>query len=106
MALTRTIWDRPIYARVDGSHKLIYDTRTGSQQLYDLAADPGERSDRAAADPIVAAFHRQALQETIARLASRPVASAPDQAEMTREQCENLKALGYLSAGVDCAKLP
>jgi hypothetical protein len=34
------------------------------------------------------------------------VASAPDQAEMTREQCENLKALGYLSAGVDCSKLP
>jgi arylsulfatase A-like enzyme len=106
VALTRTIWDRPIYARVDGRHKLIYDTRTGAQQLYDLDADPGERNDQAATDPIVAAFHRQALQETIARLSSRPVASAPDQAEMTREQCENLKALGYLSAGVDCSKLP
>lgn len=104
--LTRTIWDRPIYGRIEGPHKLIYDTRTGSQQLYDLEADPGERSDRRAAEPIVAAFHRQALQETIARLLRRPVAAAAEQAEMTREQCENLKALGYLSAGVDCSKLP
>ena len=104
--LTRTIWDRPIYARVEGPHKLVYDTRTGSQHLYDLEADPAERTDRASAEPILAAFHRQALQETIARLSRRPVASAPDQAEMTREQCENLKALGYLSPGVDCAKRP
>ena len=105
VALTRTIWDRPIYARVDGPHKLVYDTRTGSQQLFDLEADPGERTDRSAAEPILAAFHRQALQETIARLSRRPVASAPDQQEMTREQCENLKALGYLSGSVDCSKL-
>jgi arylsulfatase A-like enzyme len=104
--LTRTIWDRPIYARVEGAHKLVYDTRTGSQALYDLKADPGERTDRAAAEPVLAAFHRQALQETIARLSRRPVASASDEATMTREQCENLKALGYLSAGVDCSKLP
>src|SRR5687767_9945762 len=26
--LIRTIWDRPIYARVQGAHKLVYDTRT------------------------------------------------------------------------------
>jgi arylsulfatase A-like enzyme len=104
--LTRTIWDRPIYGRIEGAHKLVYDTRTGSARLYDLQADPGEKSDRAAADPIAAAFHRQALQETIAHLSRRPVASAAGQAQMTREQCENLKALGYLSAGVDCSKLP
>lgn len=104
--LTRTIWDRPIYARVDGSHKLIYDTRTGAMRLFDLAADPGEKSDRAADRPVAAAFHRQALHETIARLSRRPSADDAEQARMTREQCENLKALGYLSAGVDCSKLP
>jgi arylsulfatase A-like enzyme len=104
--LTRTIWDRPIYGRVDGMHKLVYDTRTGAQMLFDLKADPGERDDRAAAEPILAAFHRQALQETIARLSRRPVAATGDQPEMTRDQCENLKALGYLAAGTSCAKRP
>jgi hypothetical protein len=34
------------------------------------------------------------------------VASAPDQPEMTREQCENLKALGYVGADTDCSKRP
>ena len=69
-------------------------------------ADPAERNDRAAAEPILAAYHRQALQETIARLSRRPVVATGDQPEMTREQCENLKALGYLAASVDCSKLP
>jgi arylsulfatase A-like enzyme len=104
--LVRTIWDRPIYARVDGSHKLVYDTRTGSARLYDLAADPGEKTDVAGAQPIAAAFHRQALQATIADLSRRPSTTAAEQAEMSREQCDNLKALGYLSSGVDCATRP
>jgi arylsulfatase A-like enzyme len=104
--LTRTIWDRPIYARVDGRHKLIYDTRTGSARLFDLEADSRETTDRAADEPVASAFHRQALHETIARLSRRPSADAAEQAQMTREQCESLKALGYLSAGADCAKLP
>jgi arylsulfatase A-like enzyme len=104
--LTRTIWDRPIYARIDERRKLIYDTRTGTHRLFDLADDPAETRDRASAEPIAAAYHRQALQETIATLARRPVASGADEAGMTREQCENLKTLGYVSADVDCSKLP
>jgi arylsulfatase A-like enzyme len=104
--LSRTVWDRPIYARFDGRRKLVYETRTGASRLFDLAADPGERTDRASAEPIAAAYHRQALQETIARLARRPVASGADEAGMTREQCENLKTLGYIGAGVECSKLP
>ena len=54
----------------------------------------------------MAAFHRQALHETIARLARRPVASDADRPAMSREQCENLKALGYVGADTDCTKLP
>ena len=103
--LSRTVWDRPIYARIDGRHKLLYDTRTGTQRLFDLQADPGERTDRAAAEPVVAAVHRQALQETIARLSRRPVATDADRPAMSREQCENLKALGYVGADTDCLKL-
>jgi len=104
--LTRTIWDRPIYARLDGRRKLIYDTRTGAQRLFDLQDDPRETRDRAAEQPVAAAYHRQALQAAIARLARRPVASGTDEAGMTREQCENLKTLGYVSAAFDCSKLP
>jgi arylsulfatase A-like enzyme len=103
--LSRTVWDRPIYARSDGRRKLVYETRTGATRLYDLEADPGERTDRAAAEPIVTAYHRQSLQETIARLSRRPVAAGDDAGGMTREQCENLKTLGYVSASFDCSKL-
>src|SRR5262249_42571276 len=35
--LSRTVWDRPRYARRDEDHKFIYDTRTGGEELYDLA---------------------------------------------------------------------
>ena len=106
VVLSRTVWDRPIYARFDGRHKLVYETRTGTARLFDLEDDPGEYRDRAGEEPIVAAYHRQALQETIARLARRPVTSGADEEGMTREQCENLKTLGYIAATFDCSKLP
>ncbi|HEV8324252.1 MAG TPA: sulfatase-like hydrolase/transferase, partial [Myxococcota bacterium] len=46
-------------AVIAGDAKLIEDLRTGRVELYDLAADPGERRDLAAADPArVAALRR------------------------------------------------
>ena len=46
--LSRTVWDRPRYALRDERFKFLYDTQTGEEWLYDLAADPGETRDLAA----------------------------------------------------------
>ncbi len=98
--LSRTVWDRPIYALRDGTHELVYDTRTGEQRLYVCASDPGEARDVKAVEPLRAAYYREALHLWIARLGAR--AAGHEQAAPTREQCENLKAMGYLPSDFKC----
>ena len=99
--LSRTVWDRPRYALRDERYKFIDDTRTGEEQLYDLEADPGEAHDIAARDPLRAAYYREALQHWTLRLA-RPETAAAGGRAFTREQCENLKSMGYLGPDVKC----
>jgi arylsulfatase A-like enzyme len=99
--LSRTVWDRPRYALRDAGHKFVYDTRSGESRLFDLRADPEERNDRAAAEPLRAAYYREEMYLELARLARRPRSESA--ARLTREQCENLRALGYLDA--DCELL-
>ncbi|MBP7146261.1 MAG: sulfatase [Acidobacteria bacterium] len=79
----------------DGHHKLILDLLRGRQELYDLAADPGETSDLAG-QPAVATLESELAQraEEIASAApDEPGAMAPDEAELVAEQ---LRGLGYL----------
>ncbi len=97
--LSRTVWDRPRYALRDARFKYFYDTRTGEEHLYDLSADPGETTDLCSREPLRAAYYRQALHHWTLRLARR-APSGGDQAALTCEQCENLKALGYIQG--DC----
>jgi len=63
--LSRTVWDRPRYSRRDEQYKFIYDTRTGEEELYDLASDPGERTNLASRDPLRAAWARESLHHWI-----------------------------------------
>jgi arylsulfatase A-like enzyme len=100
--VARTVWDRPRYARRDERFKLIYDTRTGGQELYDLQSDPGETRDVTGSEGLRAAWARQELHLWIARTARRPPAGGEAPPPMTREQCENLKALGYLGSDFKC----
>jgi arylsulfatase A-like enzyme len=100
--LSRTVWDRPRYARRDAGYKYVYDTRTGEEELYDVIRDPGERTNLVAADPLRAAWSRQALHHWIASAARAAAPGAVAPAQLTREQCENLKALGYLGADIRC----
>jgi len=99
--LSRTVWDRPRYALRDERYKFIDDTRTGEEQLYDLEADPAEARNLAPADPLRAAYYREALQHWTLRLA-RPEAAAGLGRTLTREQCENLKSMGYVGPNVKC----
>jgi arylsulfatase A-like enzyme len=93
--LSRTVWDRPRYALRDERFKFFYDTRTGEERLFDLEKDPGESRDLAAAEPLRTAYYRQALHAWTLRLAQRGPAGG-ETAELSREQCENLKSLGYI----------
>lgn len=46
-----------------GDWKLVLDTREGTEELFDLAADPYERNDRAAAEPALVAELRHLVEE-------------------------------------------
>jgi arylsulfatase A-like enzyme len=96
--LSRSVWDRPRYALRDERYKLFYDTRTGEEHLYDLEADPGETRDVGPSEPLLEAYYRQALHAWTLQLARRGP-SGGEQAQLSRDQCENLKALGYLQTG-------
>jgi arylsulfatase A-like enzyme len=100
--LSRTVWDRPRYARRDAGYKFVYDTRTGDEELYDLARDPGEETNLVAADPLRAAWSRQALHHWIASAARAATSGTVAPSHLTREQCENLQALGYVGADTKC----
>ncbi len=92
--LSRTVWDRPRYALRDERWKYFYDTRSGEEHLYDLESDPGEQHDLLAREPLRAAYYRQSLHQWTLELARRGPAHA-EQAHLTSDQCENLRALGY-----------
>ena len=95
--LSRTVWDRPRYSLRDERYKFIDDTRTGEEQLYDLQADPEERRNLTATDPLRTAYYREALQHWTLGLA-RPEATGAAGRALTRVQCENLKSLGDRSS--------
>jgi hypothetical protein len=95
--LSRTVWDRPRYALRDERFKFFDDTRTGEERLYDLEQDPAESRDLSATQPLRTSYYRQALHHWTLGLARRGAVGG-EQAELSREQCENLKALGYIQS--------
>jgi arylsulfatase A-like enzyme len=97
VVLSRTVWDRPRYALRDGRYKFLFDTRTGESSLFELATDPAETKDLAATEPVRAAYYRESLHAWMKTLA-RQGGGGGEEAKLTPEQCENLRALGYLVA--------
>jgi arylsulfatase A-like enzyme len=102
LVLSRTVWDRPRYALRDTRWTYMYETATGVEHLFDAAADPGETKDLAGQERLRADYYRETLHEWT-RSMFRPVASEEEAVgTMTREQCENLKSLGYLGNDHAC----
>jgi len=80
-------------AIVAGGFKLIRDEQSGRFELYDLAADPGERRDLAASQPQRVQRMRKQLEQ-VAADARRGALPLHDR-EPSREELERLRALGY-----------
>jgi hypothetical protein len=101
LVVSRTVWDRPRYALRDGRWTYMFDSASGEQRLFDTAADPGEKQDVAASHPLRISWFRETLHQWM-RTVFRPGAAAGPPPIMSREQCEDLKALGYVAAGHTC----
>jgi arylsulfatase len=92
--VSRTVHARPTYALVTPRYKLIHDLPSGDEQLYDLARDPAEREDVAAAHPLLRAALRQSLHRWLLDLRTVRTAEA-EPARPDPTETEVLRALGY-----------
>lgn len=103
--LTRTIWDRPIYALRNRSHTFVLNTATSEVSLFDRSTArrlETPEADLAPRAPIpLRETYRQHLLAWVDSLKRRTVAG--DSLDgMSRQQCEELKSLGYLSGKTAC----
>jgi arylsulfatase A-like enzyme len=80
------------YAVRQGDWKLIRGPGEGRRELFDLAKDPHEREDRAAADPARA----DELEQRIAAWLREHERPDPAPGAVSPEDLERLRALGYV----------
>jgi arylsulfatase A-like enzyme len=98
----RSAWDagvRNLSAVRRGRWKLIHDRLEQKYRLYDLAADPGERDDRAPGETAEEAREFAELKELLAselEEALRDAPAAQEQLELSPEAEQALRALGYV----------
>jgi arylsulfatase A-like enzyme len=96
LAFSRTVWVKPRYSVRDSRYKLIWDSRTGREELYDLQVDPEEKNNRLVEDPLVAGYLRQELYRWLREQQRlRGNAPAPGASLIPDELNRQLEALGY-----------
>jgi arylsulfatase A-like enzyme len=100
--VSRTVWERPRYALRDSRWTLVYDTANGREELFDTAADPGETRDVAAEHPLRTAYLRETLLQWVGSVFRPGGAATAGPESMSQDECEALKALGYLAADQPC----
>jgi arylsulfatase len=79
-----------------GDWKLMVTPSTGRRQLYNIADDPLEQNDLAASNGATLGSLIRVLQEQVALNARIAGGFVPGTAELTQEQYDRLKALGYI----------
>ena len=65
-------------------------------ELYDLREDPGEQHNLAGAQPDLAAAIRERATSWLEACRAHAAAVAPEQGDLTPEQLERLRTLGYV----------
>ncbi len=92
---SRSAGEQPKYALRSGALKLVYHTARNAAELYDVVADPAESHDLAAARASETEYYVQTARRWILGMRRGPASAASD-TQLTEEQRENLKALGYV----------
>ena len=87
--------ERPTYALRDGRFTLIRSLRYAKDRLFDAQRDPLEREELSGRLPLEAAYARARLFLWLTRLRQGPADAG--EAQLTPEQLQNLRALGYLN---------
>jgi arylsulfatase len=83
---------KDLRAIVEGDYKLILDRESGRVRLFDLAADPKERTDLSLREPERTARLRGLIERWPG---AAPRTATPD-VDLSEEERERLRALGYL----------
>lgn len=92
---SRTTGERPRYMLRDARFKYVYHSRFGPEELFDLQGDPDETRDLAPQRPLLVGYYRQLLAAWLLGLRRGQGEIVPE-SDLTPEQRENLKALGYV----------
>ena len=85
---------KPIRAAIWKNFKLVYDMQADRYSLFDLGEDPGETRDVQQGHESTAAQMRDQLRSWMR--SEEANAAAPADVEMTEEETERLRSLGYL----------
>jgi arylsulfatase A-like enzyme len=93
VAFTRTVWKRARYSARNDRFKLIWDSNTGSAELYDLDADPGESQNQYRERAFVAGHLEQRLLSWLR--AQEALRGVTDAAQISDDERRKLEALGY-----------
>lgn len=92
-AFSRTVWKRPRYSVRTERFKLIWDSRTGRNELYDLVADPRETRNLYDAGGLVSGHLEQRLFRWLRH--QEALRGVADTAVVSEEELRRLEALGY-----------
>ncbi len=96
-AFSRTLWNKPRYSVRNARYKYIWDSRTGSAELYDLESDPGEQINLRADRRIMAGFLRQQLFHWLREQEHlRAGAPPPEDVLVPDDLSRHLRGLGYI----------
>ena len=95
VAFSRTVWKRARYSARNDRYKLIWDSRTGVSELYDLETDPVEARNIYAERAFVSGYLEQRLFTWLRDQEALRTGVSSDNAEITEEERRRLQSLGY-----------
>ena len=95
VAFSRTVWKRARYSARNDRYKLVWDSRTGVSELYDLETDPVEARNIYAERAFVSGYLEQRLFTWLRDQEALRAGVSSDNAEITEEERRRLQSLGY-----------